>query len=321
MNKQKIKNILQSYGIVIVLLLLIIFFSVMSDRFLTMSNIFNILRQVSIVGIAAVGMTFVLITGGIDLSVGSIIGVAGVGAAELMLVGVPPIVACLIMLAISTALGFLNAVFINKLLIPPLIVTLATMGALRGLAYIITGGLPVFGFDPSFGKLGQGTTFGIPTPILVMAAVFIVGIIFISKTRFGRYIYGVGGNEEAARLSGINTDAVRLIVYSISGFLSGIAGLVMLSRINSGQPNAGSGYEMDVITAVVLGGVSINGGEGKLGLVIVGVLIMGVLTTGMIMLNINDYVQQVVKGLVLIAAVGFDRLSQAKKSKIVASEN
>jgi ribose transport system permease protein len=321
MNKQKIKNILQSYGIVIVLLLLIIFFSVMSDRFLTMSNIFNILRQVSIVGIAAVGMTFVLITGGIDLSVGSIIGVAGVGAAELMLIGVPPIVACLIMLVISTALGFLNAVFINKLLIPPLIVTLATMGALRGLAYIITGGLPVFGFDPSFGKLGQGTTFGIPTPILVMAAVFIVGIIFINKTRFGRYIYGVGGNEEAARLSGINTDAVRLIVYSISGFLSGIAGLVMLSRINSGQPNAGSGYEMDVITAVVLGGVSINGGEGKLGLVIVGVLIMGVLTTGMIMLNINDYVQQVVKGLVLIAAVGFDRLSQAKKSKIVASEN
>lgn len=321
MNKQKVKSILQSYGIVIVLVLLIIFFSIMSDRFLTMSNIFNILRQVSIVGIAAVGMTFVLLTGGIDLSVGSIIGVAGVGAAELMLAGVSPVLACLIMLVISTALGFLNAVFINKLLIPPLIVTLATMGALRGLAYIITGGLPVFGFDPSFGKLGQGTTFGIPTPILVMAAVFIVGMIFINKTRFGRYIYGVGGNEEAARLSGINTDAVRLLVYSISGFLSGIAGLVMLSRINSGQPNAGSGYEMDVITAVVLGGVSINGGEGRLGLVIVGVVIMGVLTTGMIMLNINDYVQQVIKGLVLIAAVGFDRLSQAKKSKIVASEN
>jgi len=321
MNKQRIKDIFNSYGIVMVLIVLVIFFGATSSKFLTMSNIFNILRQVSIVGIAAVGMTFVLITGGIDLSVGSIIGVAGVGAAKLMLSGVSPIVACIIMLVITTLLGMFNAFCINKLLIPPLIVTLATMGSLRGLAYLITGGLPVFGFDTSFAKLGQGTTYGIPTPILVMIAVFIVGMIFISKTRYGRYIYGLGGNEEASRLSGINTNTIRLLVYSISGFLSGVAGLVLLSRINSGQPNGGSGYEMDVITAVVLGGVSINGGEGKLGFVIVGVLIMGVLTTGMIMLNVNDYLQQVVKGFVLIIAVGFDRLNQAQKNKIVATIN
>lgn len=314
MDSNKVRHFLTNYGIIFVLFILFIFFSLMSSSFLTPENIFNIMRQVSIVGITAVGMTFVMLTAGIDLSVGSIIGVACVGAAEFMLFGIPPVLACIITLIICTVIGFINGFFINEFKIPPLITTLGTMTSLRGLAYIITGGLPVFGFDRSFAKFGQGYVWIIPIPVIVMVIVFIIGILFLNKTRFGRYIYGVGGNEEASRLSGINIKKVKYIVYSVGGFLSGLAGIVLVSRINSGQPKAGQGYEMDVITAVVLGGVSISGGEGRLSFVIVGVLIMGVLTNGMIMMNVNDYVQQLIKGLVLIAAVAFDRFVQSKKT-------
>lgn len=314
MKQKNIKNFLANYGIIFVLIILFVFFSITTPNFLTSGNIFNILRQVSIVGITAVGMTFVLIAGGIDLSVGAIIGVSGVGAAQLMLTGVPSLLACIIMLAICTIIGLINGFFINELKIPPLITTLGTMTSLRGLAYIITGGLPVFGFDPSFAKLGQGYIWIVPIPVIVMAIVFVLGMLFLNKTRFGRYIYGVGGNEEATRLSGINIKRIKYLVYSVCGFLSGLSGLLLLSRTNSGQPKGGLGYEMDIITGVVLGGVSISGGEGRLGFVVIGVLIMGVLTNGMIMLNINDYVQQLIKGLVLIAAVALDRFVQSKKA-------
>lgn len=313
MNNRNFNYYLSNYGIIMVLVVLFIFFSFMSSNFLKPQNLFNVLRQVSIVGISAVGMTLVLLTGGIDLSVGSIIGVAGVGAAELMLLGVNPVLASLIMLLISALIGLLNGFFINKLSIPPLITTLGMMTSLRGLAYIITGGLPVFGFNPNFAKLGQGYVWIIPIPVIVMIVIFIIGIILLSKTRFGRYVYGVGSNEEATRLSGINIHKIKYMVYSLSGLMAGLAGIILLSRINSGQPKAGQGYEMEIITAVVLGGVSISGGEGRLGLVIIGVLIMGVLTNGMIMINVNDYVQQLIKGMVLIAAVAFDKYNQNRK--------
>ncbi|MDC7244814.1 MAG: ABC transporter permease [Sphaerochaetaceae bacterium] len=314
MNKYKtIRNYLSNYGIFIVLLMLIIFFSFTSENFLNPLNIFNILRQVSIIGISAVGMTMVLLTGGIDLSVGSLIAVTGVGIAKLMLQGLHPVLASLIMLAVAVLIGLLNGFFINRLRIPPLITTLGMMTSLRGLAFIITGGLPVFGFNSNFAKLGQGYVWKIPIPVLVMLAVFVIGILLLAKTRFGRYVYGVGSNEEATRLSGINVQRVKYIVYAVNGLMAGLAGLILLSRINSGQPNAGQGYELEIITAVVLGGVSINGGEGRLGFVVIGVLIMGVLTNGMIMMNVNDYVQQFVKGLVLIAAVAFDRYNQTLK--------
>ena len=184
---------------------------------------------------------------------------------------------------------------------------------MRGVAFIISGGLPVFGFPSTFAKLGQGYLWIVPVPVIIMVVIFALGFLLLNSTRFGRYVYGVGGNEEATRLSGVGVKSIKYLVYAISGFLSGLAGIVLLSRINSGQPKAGTGYEMDVVTAVVLGGVSINGGEGKIGFVVVGVLIMGVLTNGMILMNINEYVQWVVKGLVLVAAVGFDRLSQQRK--------
>ena len=192
------------------------------------------------------------------------------------------------------------------------------MTALRGAGYLITDGLPVYGFGPGLSPFGRGYLLGIPYPVILMLAVFAIGIFVLSKTPIGRHIYGVGGNEEASRLSGVNVNAVKIFTYAFCSFLSGVAGLVLLSRTNSGQPAAGVGFEMDSITAVVLGGVSLMGGQGRLSLVIIGVLIMGVLSTGMLMCNINDYVQQVVKGMVLIAAVALSYVSLKMRDRIIA---
>lgn len=302
------------YMIIIVLVALMIFFSVYAGAFLTRVNLVNVLRQVAIVGIAAVGGTLVMLTGGIDLSAGAVIGMSGMMLARLLKAYPEHTVPLVILVLVVCALiGLMNAVFINELKIPPLIVTLGVMTSLRGAVYLTAErGLPVFGF--SFRGIGQGVVWGIPIPVILMALCFLAGGVFLKYTRFGRYVYGVGGNEEASRLSGINVKAIRCMVYSIAGFMSGLAGLVLLSRIHSAQPRAGTGYEMDIITAVVLGGVSITGGEGRVSFVVVGVLIMGVLTNGLILLNVNEYWQQVIKGLVLIAAVGFDRYIQYRRS-------
>lgn len=319
-GKKSFKSIFGSYGMVFVLIALIVIFAIMSNRFLTPDNIFNVLRQVSIVGIIAVGMTFIMLTGGIDLSVGSVSGFAAVGAAMLMTkAGVHPVLAAVLMCLCGVGLGLASGFFISKLGVPPFIATLGMMVSIRGLAYIITGGLPVFGFDKSYTQLGQGYVGPIPIPVLIMAAVFIFGIIFLVKTRPGRHIYGVGGNEEASRLSGVNVAKTKFLVYAVGGFMSALAGLVILARTNSGQPNAGEGYEMDVITAVVLGGVSMSGGQGKLYMVIIGVLIMGILQNGMTMLGISEFVQQFVRGMVLIAAVAFDSFIKAQKAKEVVA--
>lgn len=315
-NQKKI-NYLLDYGIVLVLIALFILFSMLSDRFLSFSTAFTILKQVSITGIISVGMTFIMLTGGIDLSVGAVAGVTGVLAATFMVNGMPTAAACIVCLLIAAACGLINGVCVTILNIPPLIATLGSMTSLRGAAYLISGGSPVYGFDPSVKKFAQGSLFGIPLQVILMMIIFCIGAFILFSTRTGRYIYGVGGNEEASRLSGVHVAKIKLTVYMISGFLSGIAGLVLLSRTNSGQPNAGNGYEMDAITAVVLGGVSMNGGKGNIWLVIVGVVIMGTLSTGMVMNNINDYAQQVIKGLVLIAAVAFDSFSQRVKAKNV----
>ncbi len=279
-------------------------------------NIFNILRQVSIVGIISVGMTLVMLTGGIDLSCGSIVGAAAVGAALLMTKGsMNPVLASVLMCLFGVLLGLANGFFIAQLKVPPFIATLGMMTSVRGIAYIITGGLPVFGFNRAFTVLGQGYWGMVPIPVIVMFITFLFGIVFLSQTRAGRHIYGVGGNEEASRLSGVQIKKIKYLVYALSGFMSALAGVVLLARVNSGQPNAGSGYEMDVVTAVVLGGVSMSGGEGRLVMVVVGVMIMGILTNGMTMLTINEYVQQFVKGMVLIGAVALDRFIKEQRMK------
>lgn len=304
---------LSKHGIPMALLGLVIYFSIVSDAFLTPENILNIFRQVSIVGICAVGMTIVILTGGIDLSVGSVIGVSVVTTALFMLAGLPPIVASIGSLLIGALIGLVNGFFINQIGIPPLITTLAMMTALRGVAYKLTAGLPVYGFPESFAYIGQGYVFGIPVPVLIMGAAFAVGYVLLHQTRFGRHVYGLGGNEEAARLSGVNVALTKYKLYALEGALAALAGIVLLSRVNSGQPKAGMGYEMDIITAVVLGGVSIMGGSGRIVGVITGVLLMGVLTNGMILTNIDEYTQWIIKGSVLLLAVSFDRFSQKWK--------
>ncbi len=317
MKKMNYVDFIGKFGILIVLFILIGFFSLMSENFLVLDNIVNILRQVAIVGIISVGMTMVLITGGIDLSVGSVAGVACVTTALLMNANVHWILAILIVLVISCLLGLINGVCINIFKIPPLITTLGMMVSLRGSAYLLTGGLPVFGFPDDILFLGKGSIAGVPIPVVIMFIVFVIGIMFMEKTRYGVYIYGVGGNEEATRLSGVSVKQIKYLVYMISSTLAGLAGIVLLARVNSGQPKAGDGYEMDVITAVVLGGVSISGGEGKMPFVIVGVIFMGVLANGMVLMNIQDYTQQVIEGAALLLAVAFDRFMTGKKAKKV----
>jgi ribose transport system permease protein len=226
----------------------------------------------------------------------------------------PILLSSIIGILLGGAIGLLNGVMIAKFNIPPLITTLATMTSFRGVAYIITKGIPIYGFDDSFAVLGQGYVGPIPIPVLIMLAVFLLGFIILGKTRFGRHVYGIGGNEEAARLAGLDIRKIKLMVFSISGLLAGFAGIVLLSRLMTGAPTLGTGFEMDVITAVVLGGVSIAGGEGKLRGVIIGVLIMGVLSNGMIIMSLDENYQWLVRGFVLALAVGFDRNSKRSRN-------
>ena len=315
----KIKNIITKYAIYLVLVVLVAFFSIVSPVFLTKDNLFNILRQVAVVGIAAVGMTFVIITSGIDLSVGSIIGISGLLTAMMMVGGVHPVFAVIISLVAGLVIGLINGFIINQFSIPPLIATLGTLSIWRGVTYLLTGGLPVYGFTKGFAFIGQGYIWIFPVPVIIMILIFVGGYLILNKFTIGRYIYSIGGNEEAARLSGINVKNIRYFVYAASGLLCSLAGVVLLSRTNSGQPKAGTGYELDIITGVVLGGVSITGGEGKFIGVVAGILIMGILSNGMIITNVGDYVQRIVQGVVLIVAVGFDAYNQ-KQKKIRISE-
>jgi len=297
----------RKYGIYVALIVLLVFFSIFTDAFLTPGNLINIARQSSMLGIAAVGMAFVLLLGGIDLSIGSQISLVNIIGAWLMVnAGMNPIFAILISLIVSTSIGFMNGWIIANIKMPPLIVTLASLTILEGLAFIISGGVPIFGFPESFSVIGQGYVGFVPVPVIIMIVIMSIGAFILNKTYFGRYFYAVGGNEEASELSGINVKKVKYLVYTLSGLFAGIAGIVMLSRTNSGQAIAGKGFELDVLTAVVLGGVSITGGYGKINNVVAGVLIMGVLSNGMVLMNINTYYQLVIKGLVLMFAVGFD---------------
>jgi ribose transport system permease protein len=202
--------------------------------------------------------------------------------------------------------GFVNGWIIATIKMPPLIVTLASMTMLEGLAFIISGGIPIFGFPRSFSVIGQGYLGPVPIPVIIMVSILATGAFILNETFFGRWFYAVGGNEEAANLSGINVKWVKCLVYTLSGFFAGIAGIVMLSHTNSGQALVGKGFEFDVLTAVVLGGVSVNGGSGKIANVVAGVLILGVLSNGMVLMNITQYSQMVIKGAVLLVAVGFD---------------
>lgn len=312
MKSKKLNINIFDYGIVLFLVFLIILFSITTQYFFTFENITNVLRQISIVGISTVAMTMVIITGGIDLSVGSMLALSSVVLAKMLTLGVSMYIAIPITLGIGIVMGLINGFLINKVKISPLISTLGTMTIYRGITYIITGGLPVYGFPKAFSFIGQGYIGKIPVPIFILIGVYIVGFIVLYLTKFGTYVYGTGGSEKASILSGVKVNLVKYKVYAISGLLAALAGVVSLSRINSGVPNAGTGFELDVVTAVVLGGISVNGGCGKLSGVIIGCLIIGILSNGMILLNIGEYYQMVVKGLVLLVAVGIDNFSKGR---------
>jgi len=302
MKNLQFKDMIRRYGILIGLIGLITGFSVLSERFFTISNMLIVMRQTSIVAFLAVGMSFVILGAGIDLSVGSVLAFSGaVGAGVIQNGGV--FLGVLAGLALGTALGFFNGIVITKLKIPAFIATLAMMAIARGGTLVYTDGRPITGLPSSFAFLGRGYIGNVPFPIVLMLIIFILAYIVLKLTRFGRYIYATGGNINAARASGIKVDNVIISTFAISGFLSGLTGMVLASRLNSAQPTAGMGYELDAIAAVVLGGTSLFGGEGELWGTLVGAFIMGILNNGLNMLNVSSFYQQVVKGIVILIAV------------------
>ena len=248
----------------------------------------------------------IILSGGIDLSVGSTVALTGIVLAKLLVGGMPIFLAVLVTLVIGTVLGSINALLINHINIPPLIATLGTISVYRGITYITTGGIAVHGFPDSFRIIGQGYIGFMPLPVIIQLIVYVIGFYILYRTALGRYIYGVGSSEKVSHLSGVDVKKVKYFVYTFSGFLGGLAGVVMLSRLNSGLPNTATGFELDVVTAVVLGGISISGGEGRLEKSILGCLIIGVLSNGMILLGIPEFYQMLAKGIVLIVAVGID---------------
>jgi ribose transport system permease protein len=311
--KNKVLNIVKDKAIWSVFIGLFIGFSMATPRFLSSNNLFTIARQVSMLGIASIGMTFVILIAGIDLSVGSIITLVNIIAAHLMVDrGFGMFAAVAVSLAIAVLVGTLNGFLVSTIGISAIIATFTTQIVFEGASYLISGGTPIYGFDERFKVIGQGYVGPVPVPVIIMIVCFALGSFILNKTYFGRYFYAVGGNEEASKLSGIRVGLVKYLVFALSGFFAGLAGIVMLSRTNSAQPTAGLGYEFDVITCVVLGGVSVSGGDGKMSNVIAGVLIIGILTNGMVLLNVSTYMQMIVKGVVLALAVGFDSIQKRR---------
>ena len=314
----KVIDFVSKYALYCILFVLIVYFSLRAPFFLSGDNIINIIRQTAIIGICAVGMTFIILTGGIDLSTGSVLGVSAAIAARLMVAGFHPVLASTAAVLSGVVCGLINGFFVAKVGLPPLITTLGTMTALRGVTLVLTYGSGVFGIPRSYRVLGQGNLGPIPISAIIMIAAFVLGYFILERTRFGRYVYGVGDNEEATRLSGVNVSLVKYAIYAFSGFLSALAGIVFLGRMMSAQPTAGQQYEMEIITAVVLGGVSIMGGEGKISGVILGLIIMGVLVNGMIIMDMSLFTQWAVKGTVLLLAVSYDKFMLKRKNRITA---
>lgn len=298
-------------GPLIGLVFIIILLSFLNDNFLTVNNILNLLRQISINALIAFGMTFVILTAGIDLSVGSLLALGSALTAGMMASGMDPILAIFLGLLIGLLLGAFNGLIITKGRVAPFIATLATMTIFRGATLVYTDGRPITGLSdsPSFVMMGKGYLFWIPIPVIFMIIAFVILYFVLNNTVFGRRVYAVGGNEEAATLSGIKTDTVKIWVYALTGMLSVLAGIILTSRLNSAQPTAGTMYELDAIAAVVIGGTSLMGGRGRITGTLIGALIIGVISNGLNLLNVSSFYQQIVKGAVILFAVMLDRRS------------
>ncbi|MFA7568888.1 MAG: ABC transporter permease [Defluviitoga tunisiensis] len=305
----------REFTIFLVLIVLMLFLGITAKGFLSVANIFTIILNVSFIGVMACGMTMVIITGGIDLSAGSILGLSGVVMGLLMHdFGVHPLASVLSGFLVGVLCGLVNGFLITKIKIPPFISTLGMLSIARGLAYVLSGGWPISPFPQSFTIQGQGMVGPIPVPVLYFAGVAIIAYIFLRYTIVGRRIYATGGNLEAAKLVGIKTDRILMLVYIINGLLAAFAGFLMTAWLGVAQANAGQGYELDVIAATVIGGTSLQGGEGTILGTVIGAIIMGVLRNGLILLGVSSFWQQVAIGSVIIIAVAFDQLRGGKES-------
>ena len=314
-----VKYFKDNIGIIIALLAMCVFlviFPTTRSTFLTQNNVFNILRQNASNLFLATGMTMVIILGGIDLSVGSVIALSGCVAAGCVVnMGLPEVAAFLIAILIGAAVGMFNGVVICKTNIPPFIVTLASMNITKGIALVYTQGAPIRCMTDAFKFPGAGYVGPIPTPVILMLIIFVIAVMLVNRTHFGRHIYAVGGNAQAASFSGINVQKVKFWVYTFTGIMAGIAGVVIASRLYSGQPRFGEGAEMDAIAAVVVGGTSMSGGSGRLGGTLIGVLIIGVLNNGLNLMGVDSNWQYIVKGFVILLAVYVDFIRNRKAGR------
>ncbi len=315
---------LSRFQSLLVLVLMIVAMSCLSDRFLTPANGLNIMRQISVNVCLSLGMTLVIVSGGIDLSVGSILALAGAVTAGLIKY---PIAlqwlgvevqfttwgAIVVGLVIGILLGCFNGQMITRLKIPPFVATLGMLSIARGMTMLWTKGFPITGLGDGFAVLGTKSWLGIPAPVWIAGSLIVVFTIITKKTRFGRHIYAIGGNETTARFSGLNVNRIKVLVYTLAGALSAVAGLILTSRLDSAQPNAGTGYELDSIAAVVIGGTSLSGGRGSVWGTVIGCLIIGVLNSGLVLLDVSPFWQQVVKGAVILVAVAIDRRRESNE--------
>jgi ribose/xylose/arabinose/galactoside ABC-type transport system permease subunit len=304
---------LGQYGIAIAFALICVLLALLHPAFLTLSNLRVIFTQVSINALLAFGVTFVIITGGIDLSLGSVLAVAGITAAIFAHPDSYPLMVPLAAgIGTGLLLGAFNGLVITKSKVPPFIVTLGTMTIARGLALILSNGRPISNLSDSFNFLGGGTLGGIPFPIIILVVTFLLCAVLLSKTTWGRYMYAVGGNELAAKASGINVNKVKMLVYTLCGGLAGLAGILLTSRITTGQPNAGMGFELDAIAAAIIGGTSTSGGTGTIVGTLLGALLIGVISNGLDLMNVSSYYQLVIKGLIIVGAVVLDSANKNK---------
>jgi ribose transport system permease protein len=314
------RDLVARFQSLIALTVMVLAMSMLSDKFLTAENGWNILRQISVNLCLSIGMTLIILAAGIDLSVGAILALSGAVAAGFLKNGVilsplamqlqfTAIGAIVAGLLIGAAAGLFNGLAITWFRLPPFVATLGMLSVARGLTMLWTGGVPITGLGPEFGFLGTGVLLGIPMPVWISGTLVAVFVVLTRRMRFGRYIYAVGGNERAARLTGLPVDRVKIGVYTLGGLLAGAAGLIVTARLDSAQPNAGLGYELDSIAAVVIGGTSLSGGHGSVLGTVLGCLIIGVLNNGLFLLDVSPFWQQVVKGFVILAAVAIDKMS------------
>ena len=321
-------SFLARFAPLIFLLVLMAVFAIMEPRFLSSINLFNVMRQVSITGLLAIGMTFVILTAGIDLSVGSLLAFAGLVAAAVakggmqdrFTVGDAAIgygwpLALLAAVAVGVAGGYLQGLAITKLRVPPFVVTLGGMSAFRGAALLFAAGGPISGFQPDFSWWGQGRILTVPVPVIIFLLAALAAHVVLRYTRFGRRVYAVGGNPEAARLAGLNVNGITCSVYVIMGLFVGIGAFVLAARLNSAEAVAGTGYELTVIASVVIGGTSLFGGAGSIFGTVIGTVLIGVLLNGLVLMNVSSYVQQIIIGVIIVLAVAFDTFAKSRRRK------